>query len=260
MTRSHITLPWSPPQQPAHRPMSEPQLGVPLDLQRLVEFAAREISHSEHRTHVGLTMTRSGRAPETVAATDDLPIRVDWLQYEWQQGPEVTSTASDVVVTKNLATDRRWPDFGRMCVALLGLTSMVSIAVVPAPSIRATLSFYSSEPSAFDHLDVDAALQATRLAAPVGQAAIKRLALSPTDEHPGTYGEWTYSKMAVALGIVMAQYRVGSTDAFSLLCQRAADGGRTPFDLAAMVAENGRLPENEADASDARGCNDGTAA
>ena len=130
--RSHPT---PPPQAPLNvgAPAAEP-----LDPQHAVRLAQRLICRAHPATHVGLTLVPDGRAPETIAATDDLPIRVDWLQHELGQGPSVRSAFTGVLVSPDLAIDRRWPDFGRLCVAVLDVRSMVSVAV-PLARIRSVL-------------------------------------------------------------------------------------------------------------------------
>jgi len=110
-----------------------PQSGD-VDLQFVATFAALAMCHSDQQIHCGLTVVPAGRAPETVAASDDIPVRVDWLQRELSQGPAVMADLGELVVSKDLAADLRWPDFGKLCVAVLDLRSMVSIRIPMAGS------------------------------------------------------------------------------------------------------------------------------
>jgi hypothetical protein len=51
---------------------------------------------------------------ETVAATDDVPPRVDALQYQTAQGPCLDAIFEDVTyLIDDLTSDERWPAFSR---------------------------------------------------------------------------------------------------------------------------------------------------
>ncbi len=209
-----------------------------VDPQFVVTFAALALCHSDERVHCGLTVIPAGRAPETIAASDDLPIRVDWLQRELTQGPALGASPGEVLVSKDLAADKRWPDFGRMCVAVLDLRSMVSIRVPMAASDRARLNFYSTDPTALDHLDMDAALGLARAVAP----ATRRLLGEFRESLVAAAGS-DFSRSAIALGIMIARYRLSSSQAFDLLLRTAHDLDRALLDVALEVVQRGRLPK-----------------
>ena len=78
----------------------------------------------------------------------------------------------------------------------------------------------------------------------MAQAVIERLGLSAKRPCRQKF-ESNLGKLPVALGIVMSQYRVNSSDGFSLLCVAAADHGCPLFDFAVMVVKKGRLAEGE---------------
>src|ERR1700759_993323 len=60
--------------------------------------------------HAGITLLRRGQF-ETPAATDDLPRRVDAIQYELGSGPCVDAVLDDTIYrTGDLAGDTRWPE------------------------------------------------------------------------------------------------------------------------------------------------------
>ncbi|HEY3339649.1 MAG TPA: ANTAR domain-containing protein [Propionicimonas sp.] len=203
-----------------------------------VTLAGLAICNSDDDVHCGLSIIPADRAPETIAATDDLPLRVDWLQHELHQGPCVGADCGELLVSKDLAADQRWPDFGKMCVAVMNVRSMVSIKVwVPWPD-RARLSFYSSEATAFDHLDVDAALRLARIAAPMVRVLIGEFGEALLGAAPGDY-----SRVAVAVGTVIARYKVTSAEAFDLLRDASHDLHRTLLGVAIDVVADGRLPE-----------------
>jgi hypothetical protein len=208
-----------------------------VDPQFVVTFAAHAVCHSGQKIHCGLTLIPAGRAPETIAASDDRPVRVDWLQRELAQGPAVVASPAEVIVSRDLAADQRWPDFGKLCVSALDLRSMVSIRIPMAPSDRARLTFYATEPTALDHLDVDAALKLARSAAPATGKLLHEfrealLNAAPTD----------FSRIAIAVGIVISRYRLTSSQAFDMLLQTAHDLDRPLLAVAVDVVRRGRLP------------------
>ena len=79
---------------------AHPSDGLNLDI--LTTFSALEICHSDERISVGITVSLPFRAPETVAATDDIPVRADWLQHQFGQGPAVSPEQCQMVVCKDL--------------------------------------------------------------------------------------------------------------------------------------------------------------
>jgi hypothetical protein len=93
--------------------------------------------------------------PRCVAATTDLPSRVDQIRAATGQGPalDVLDT-TELVVSNDLATDQRWPQFSRRVVDEVGLRSVVSYRLHLDPRHHAALTFYSDWPYAFDNLDI----------------------------------------------------------------------------------------------------------
>lgn len=203
-----------------------------------VVFDALTLCNSSYDIHCGLTIVPASRAPETVAATDDVPVRVDWLQQELRQGPGLDAHHSEVLAIQDLAADERWADFGKMCVAVLNLRSMVSIRIPLATGDRASLNFYSGEPTAFEHLEFGPAVRLALLAAP----RIKKLISEFRRPLLGAARN-NYSRVAIAVGTLMARHRVNSSDAFDLLSAASYDLDRALLDVAIETAVNGRLPE-----------------
>lgn len=206
------------------------------DLQQ-VTFAGLTLCDPSNDVHCGLTVAPAGRAAETVAATDDVPVRVDWLQHELRQGPGLDAHPGEIFATEDLAANQQWPDFGKMCLAVLNLRSMVSIRIPLTTSDRASLNFYSSEPAAFENLKMDAALRLARLTAPRIQdlmSAFRAPLLGAARSN--------FSRVAIAVGTVMARHRANSSDAFDLLCAASHDLNRALLDVAIETVVNGRLP------------------
>ena len=224
-----------PPTPLMHR--SVERAATPLNVHE-VTLAAVALCHSDDEIHCGVSIVPADHAPETIAATDDLPVRVDWLQYELRQGPFMGGDLGETLVVKDLAAQRRWPDFGKMCVAVMNVRSMLSVKIpVPAPD-RARLNFYSSGSGAFDHLDLDAALCLARSAAPMVRVQIDEFRDALSGAAAGDC-----SRVAIAVGTVIARYRVSPADAFDLLREASRDLHRALLGVAIDVVAAGHLPE-----------------
>jgi hypothetical protein len=211
--------------------------GDDLDPQQMA-LAGLKICHSDQDIHCGISVLPADGEPETIAATDDVPVRLDLLQRELRQGPCVGADPGGTLVIKDLAADQRWPDFGRMCVAVMNMRSMVSVRIPVAQPNRARLSWYSSEPRAFDYLDLGAASRLADLAAPMVTIMISEFGEPLLHAAPSGC-----SQVAMALGTVIARYRVNSADAFDLLCEASHDLNRSLLGVAIDVVADGCLPE-----------------
>lgn len=215
-------------------------LGVVIPCGDLEDVAAvgHALCASSPDIHCGVTVVPAGRAPETVAATNDVPVRVDWLQHQVRQGPSLDAHPGEVLTTQDLAADKRWPDFGKMCVAVLNIRSMVCIRIPLVTSDRASLNFYSSEATALEHLDMGSLLRLARCSAPSVNELVGKLRGSILDAAEGDY-----SRVAIAVGTVMARHRVSSADALDLLRVVSHELDRPLLDVAIETAVNGQLPE-----------------
>jgi len=211
-------------------------VGAYLDPQRVTSAGLALCSGAE--THCGLSVISAGRAPETIAATDDVPARVDGLQHTLRQGPRVDPDLAEILVIEDLAADNRWPDFGEMCVAVMNLRSLVSIQVALDPPDRVTLNFYSSEPDAFNDFDLEAASRLARLA-----ARMVRIPIGEFRGQPSGGAQSDGSRVAVAIDAVIATYQVNAADAFDLLLEASHCLRRALLDVAIDVIANGHLPE-----------------
>ncbi|HEY3408205.1 MAG TPA: hypothetical protein VGK53_08545 [Propionicimonas sp.] len=206
------------------------------DLQTLTS-AARDLAHSDLVVHVGISLASGGRPPETLAATSDVPVRADWLQHGVRQGPGMWQARDEVLVSKDLAADERWPDFGKLCVAVLDLRSMVSVRIRVPGAALARLNFYATEPVALEQLDVGSAVRLAQLADTPVSRALERLRDDIIEPERGDP-----NRVALALGTIMARYRVNSAQAFELLLYASDGGDRNLVDAALEVVDIGGLP------------------
>ncbi len=205
-----------------------------VDPQLLVSLAAGVLRRNGVRAHCGLTVLSAGRPPETIAATDDVPVRMDWLQHELGQGPSMEFDEGELVVD-DLAHERAWPDFGAMATAVVGVHSLLTMRHVIEEGPCVALSFYSTEPSAFDASDRSRARLFARLVPHTVRSVAARVAAHAQDEAAG-------GQIATALSVVMARHRVLPHEAFDLLLDACRQTGTDLFDVAVEVTGTGRLP------------------
>jgi GAF domain-containing protein len=175
---------------------------------------------------------------ETVASTNDLPPRVDEIQYRLKHGPCVDAALEDAVYRLDeLNVDRRWPEFGREAAEKYNVHSMLSVRLfMEDDDLIAGLNLYSTKSHAFDSVDqTNATLLATHGALAV-QAARHRDKVDNLEQ-----ALRTSRQIGMAMGILMATHKVTEDQAFGLLRIASQSTHRKLAELAAGVVETGML-------------------
>jgi ANTAR domain-containing protein/GAF domain-containing protein len=191
----------------------------------------------------GITRGRNGRF-ETVAATDELVHLVDSVQYELASGPCVDAVrAATVYNAPDLRSDHRWQEFGARA-AELGVLSMLSFRLFTEhnPDLVAGLNLYASKPSAFDEASESIGMLcathgALAIAGAAAQEKADNLAIALKNSR----------EIGVAMGVLMAQYRITREEAFNLLRIASQRMHRKLAEIAIEVADTGSLPEAAAE-------------
>jgi hypothetical protein len=81
---------------------------VQATLDRMVQLAVETIDGCDH---AGISLIE-GRKISTPAATDNIPVLVDAIQYETDEGPCLDAIRKhEVFQTDDLSRERRWPKF-----------------------------------------------------------------------------------------------------------------------------------------------------
>jgi hypothetical protein len=208
-----------------------------VDGRRLVEVAAQVMPHSDH---AGVTLIRGTRRPRTIAASDRLPLEVDALQYATHEGPclAAAETGDDVVLSEELASDDRWPQFGPRCAAQVGVHSLLSVRLALSQEDRAALNFYARAPGAFDDLDIGMGSMLAPYAALVIQQE-----LHDADVTNLEHALSSSRQIGMAVGILMARYRVTDDEAFEMLRTASQHLNRKLRAVAVDVTDTGEIPE-----------------
>jgi hypothetical protein len=172
----------------------------------------------------------------TAAATDDVARRADRIQYDLGSGPCVDAIVDRAIFRpQDLATDDRWPEFGRRVVAELGLHSMLSYRMrLESSGVIAGLNLYAEGVAAFDDHDLAEGLLLTTHAAQAVAAALlveraqnlERALLSNRD-------------IATAVGVLMGQHRLTRDQSFTLLRIASQNTNRKLHDVALDVIDTG---------------------
>jgi GAF domain-containing protein len=185
-----------------------------------------------------ITRGRSATSWETVGDTNELARQANAIQYQLGGGPCVDAIEKDHVFrSADLATDRRWPNFGPVVADTLGLHSVLSTRLaMDEDNVMAGLNLYSHQRDAFDEqargiamlLATHAAVVVSRLIARE-KAANLEIALASSRE------------IGLAMGVLMNSHKITRDEAFDLLRIASQRQHRKLRDIAAEVAETGTI-------------------
>lgn len=211
------------------------QPGPSHTLQRLAEITPEFFTACDH---VGISLVERDRIRTPVATSEQLR-ELDEAQYEMGEGPcrEAIREHATVVV-HDLATDPRWPSWGRAMVDQLGIRSSVSFRLFTRPDRTwGALNVYATQPGAFTDEDV---LQGQTIAA----LAAVALARSINDDQLARAIE-SRTVIGQAVGMLMERYRLDEDRAFDVLRRLSSQDNVKLRDLAAQVVATRELPEHD---------------
>jgi GAF domain-containing protein len=190
--------------------------------------------------YAGVTVGGLGGRFTTVAATDEIVLAADGIQYELGSGPCVDAVLKQTIFNaRDLRTDHRWPEFARRVVETTGITSMLSLRLYMEDDrgMIAGLNTYSHQPAAFDEVsETIALLMATHGALAVSNAAAQQKVRNLERALQ------TRTEIGIAMGVLMALHKVTRDQAFDLLRIASQHAHRKLADIAHQVAETGALP------------------
>jgi hypothetical protein len=206
-------------------------------LDRLSDAAVKKVPGADY---AGVTIRREGQRFETIAATDELVLRVDAIQYDLGSGPCVDAIVDDTRYNaRDLRSDDRWPEFGKQAVERADILSMLSLRLYleTDQGLIAGLNMYSHTLDAFDESsETIALLMATHGALAAGQEQAQHKAQNLLIALQNS------REIGVAMGIIMANQKVTRDQAFDLLRIASQHTHRKLAALAGEVADTGILP------------------
>ncbi len=143
----------------------------------------------------------------------------------------------EIYRTGSLATDERWPEFGRRANAEYGICSMLSVRLfLEDDDLVAALNLFSTQPDAFDASDVTVAV----LLATHASMSVVSTRLNEQVQHLQRALQ-SNRGIGVAIGVLMTRYKITQQEAFDLLRMASQHTHRKLVDVAQGVSETGTL-------------------
>jgi transcriptional regulator with GAF, ATPase, and Fis domain len=208
-----------------------------------VRLAVRDITGADA---AGISIVRSRRRVHTPAASSDLVVQADRLQYEVGEGPCLDIIwREEFVHSPDLGTDERWPTWGPRVVAETQARSLMSFRLFTAEHTVGALNLYSRSPHAFD---ADDRADGIAIAAHISVAVA-------TAQEVGDLAAALASRtlLSQTVGIVMAQYDLDADRAFAALSRLASTTKVKLRDLALEVCNDRRMSPERSGPADAPG-------
>ena len=204
-------------------------------LQRLVEKGSTDLVGARWAS---VTVLRRGRF-DTIVATDPRADTIDRTQYELGQGPCVDAVLEDATfVTADIAAEDRWQPLGRR-LHDLGVRSMLAyrLHLLDETELVAGLNFSSDRHDAFSVADVHRGLI---LASHCALLVTADAASSKAENL--LRGLESNREIGVAVGVLMARYRLTRQQAFDVLRVASQNTNRKLIDIATEVGDTGMSP------------------
>lgn len=208
---------------------------VETTLQRVGRLAVYSIEGCDV---VGVSLAENGKVL-TKAATDDLALELDNVQYETDDGPCLDSLRTGVTnVISDITQEDRWPRFvGKAETA--GLASSASLPLKVKDRTIGALNLYSKSSESFGDREVRiASLYATQAAVALANARVYAATRELT-EHLSEALE-TREMIGLAMGILMEQQRIDDREAFEVLKKASQHSNVKLRNIAAQVVEIAR--------------------
>ena len=218
----------------AHTLLAEKTL--PATLTKMCQLAVATIDGCDH---AGVTLIE-GQRLTTRGASDDVPKRVDAIQYEVNEGPCLSAIREHgAFQTDDLAEESRWPRFAQRAVEETGVRSVLSIRLSVAGDTMGAIGHFSKQTGAFD----DEACAVAGIF-----AAHAAVALAAAKDHQ-EMEEAVRSRDVIgqAKGILMARQAITEEQAFDLL-KRASQRLNIKLRDVAQAISKGKGPPGASDA------------
>ena len=147
---------------------------------------------------------------DTPAASGEALRRLDELQFELKEGPCFDALRKhEVVLSRDLATDQRWPTWGPRVAQEIGVGSIVSYRLFTTEDTLGAMNLYSLTHDAFDPEDIYN-----------GEALAVHVAVALAAAQNVTHLETAITSRTVigqAEGILMERFDLSPAQAFAVL-------------------------------------------
>ncbi len=185
-----------------------------------------------------VTLRRRRNRTETVAASSDVAVQADQLQYDLGEGPCLEAAITgEPRLSNHLATSEDWPRWGPRA-AELGVHALLGIELSTADEVLGALNLYAGTDGAFTRDDLDVAevyaTHATNALTAARMSSGLRTALH------------TRHMIGVAQGILMQLYELSMEQSFELLRRYSSHSNTKLGEVAEYVVTHRALPDSDA--------------
>jgi transcriptional regulator with GAF, ATPase, and Fis domain len=175
------------------------------------------------------------------APTGDLPVQVDALQMETQQGPCLDAAYEQLTVrVTDMASETRWPEFARRA-SQAGAASMLSLQLYVEGDNLGALNLYSRTPNAFDDESEQVGLLFASHAAVAFAGVRKEAQFARALDSRDLIGQ--------AKGMLMERFKISPERAFLVLTRVSQRSNRKLLDIATELVRHGSVPGIQASPS-----------
>lgn len=201
-------------------------------VQNAVDLAVKNVQGCDAAS---VSMVYARKRVDTPAATDDMAVTGDRLQYETGEGPCLSAIwDEESVYVPDLTNDPRWLNWGPRVAEVTGARSSFSVRLFTIDDVLGALNLYSTSAAAFDAEDK---AEAFAIAAHIAIAVASSQKLQQFENALDTR-----TIIAQACGLVMERYDIDSTRAFALLTRISSTQNIKLRDVAAELVHTRRLP------------------
>lgn len=184
--------------------------------------------------HAGVIFVHGKQRVETAAATDPIVAKIDAIQMEVGEGPDVSVLEDRLsVIVSDSLSDPRWPLWAEQ-VADAGIRSLLSVRMYTSETVVGTLNLYSIKPDAFD-IDDQAVAHILARHAAVALASARKLdnLWQAVDAR---------KRIGQAQGILMERFDLNADQAFAVLLRYSQDKNIKLRAVADLLVETRKLP------------------
>lgn len=207
--------------------------GVGEAVSRIVQYAVATVG----TPYAGVTLLRPNRRLESLATTDPIVDAADHLQYDLQEGPCVDAAIdphAHVLLSADLSTDDRWPQWGPKTAAL-GLRAVLSAELRTGERRLGALNLYGEQPRQFTSDDAATAHL-------FGAHATLALTAASTVEGLQTALD-TRTEIGQAQGILMERFDLDASRAFDVLRRYSQNTNMKLHEVARALIETRTFPQ-----------------
>ena len=181
----------------------EPTVDETVD--SVLEYAVRALACD----YAGVIFVHARSRVETAAATDPLIEKLDLIQLECGEGPDLDVLDGLVGIhVSDTETETRWPNWAKR-VSAFGIRSLISVRLYTSATTVGTLNLYNREPNLFTVEDEQVAhLLARHAAVALAAARTKENMWQAVDAR---------KLIGQAQGILMERYSLNADQAFAVL-------------------------------------------